>query len=79
MATVWHHTPLLMPFSGSTGPVVHLHGLIGSKKATYLAIYINMLAVPRQYKVVALILDRISVVVPIRTVFAESVTYTYIV
>ena len=24
------HTPLLMPFSGSTGPVVHPHGLTGS-------------------------------------------------
>ena len=27
------HTPLLMPFSGSTGPVVHLHGLTGLRKA----------------------------------------------
>ena len=27
------HTPLLMPFSGSVGPVVHLHGLTGSRKA----------------------------------------------
>ena len=27
------HTSLLMPFSGSTGPLVHLHGLTGSRKA----------------------------------------------
>ena len=27
------HTSLLMQFTGSTGPVVHLHGLIGSRKA----------------------------------------------
>ena len=27
------HTPLIMPFSGSTGPVVHLHGLTGLRKA----------------------------------------------
>ena len=27
------HTPLLIPFSGSIGPVVHLHGLTGSRKA----------------------------------------------
>ena len=33
LATVWHHTSLLMLFSGSTGPVVHVHGLTGSRKA----------------------------------------------
>ena len=39
------HIPLLMPFSGSTGPVVHLHGLTGSRKAAcesrlgYLCVY----------------------------------------
>ena len=27
------HTPLLMPFSGSTDPTVHFHGLTGSRKA----------------------------------------------
>ena len=27
------YTPLLMPFSGSTGQVVHLHGLTGLRKA----------------------------------------------
>ena len=27
------HTSLLMPFSGFTGPVVHLHGLTGLRKA----------------------------------------------
>ena len=27
------HTPLLMPFTGSTGPVVHPHGLTGLRKA----------------------------------------------
>ena len=27
------HTSLLMPFSSSTGPVVHVHGLTGSRKA----------------------------------------------
>ena len=27
------HTPLLMPFSGSTDPTVHLHGLTGLRKA----------------------------------------------
>ena len=27
------HTSLLIPFTGSTGPVVHLHGLTGSRKA----------------------------------------------
>ena len=33
LAIVWHHTSLLMLFTGSTGPVVHLHGLMGSRKA----------------------------------------------
>ena len=28
------HTPLLMPFSDSTGPVVYFHDLTGSRKAT---------------------------------------------
>ena len=53
------HTPLLMPFSGSTGPVVHLHGLTGSRKPPVkadLAICINMLGVPGQCKSVALML-----------------------
>ena len=27
------HTSLLMPFTGSTGPVVHVHGLTGFRKA----------------------------------------------
>ena len=27
------HAPLLMPFSGPTGPVVHLRGLTGSAKS----------------------------------------------
>ena len=27
------HTSLLIPFTGSTGPVVHVHGLIGLRKA----------------------------------------------
>ena len=27
------HTSLLVPFSGSKGPVVHVHGLTGSRKA----------------------------------------------
>ena len=27
------HTSLLMPFTGSTGPVVHVHGLTGLRKA----------------------------------------------
>ena len=27
------HTSFLMPFSGSTGLVVHIHGLTGSRKA----------------------------------------------
>ena len=40
-----------------------------------LAIYINMFGVPGQYKSVALI-NWILVVVPIRTVFTETVTYT---
>ena len=42
-----------------------------------LAIYTHMLGVPGQYKSVALMLgyiNWISVVVPIRTVFAETVT-----
>ena len=60
LATVWHHThPLLIPFSGLTGPVVHLHGLTGLRKAPVkadLAIYINMLGVPGQYKSVSLML-----------------------
>ena len=32
---VWHHTctSLLIPFTGSIGPVVHLHGLTGLRKA----------------------------------------------
>ena len=33
LAAVWHNTSFLMPFTGSTGPVVHLHGLTGSRKA----------------------------------------------
>ena len=33
LATVWYHISLLMPFSGSTGPVVHPRGLTGSRKA----------------------------------------------
>ena len=27
------HTSLVMPFTGSTGPVVHVHGLTGLRKA----------------------------------------------
>ena len=50
-----------MPFSGSTEPVVHLHGLTGSRKASCESrlgyIYISMLGVPGQYKSVALMLS----------------------
>ena len=38
-----------MPFSGSTGPVVHVHGLTGSRIALCeadLAIYTHVLGVP---------------------------------
>ena len=54
------HTSLLMPFSGSTGPVVHLHGLTGQEKPSVkadLAIYTHVLGVPGQYKSVALMLS----------------------
>ena len=57
------HTSLLMPFSGSKGPVVHVHGLTGSRKAFcesrlgYDAIYTHVLGVPGQYKSVALMLS----------------------
>ena len=44
------HTSLLMPFSGSTGRVVHPHGLTGSRKAICvkadLDIYTHVLGVP---------------------------------
>ena len=45
------HISLLMPFTGSTGSVVHLHGLTGSKKPSVKAnldIYIYMLGVLMQ-------------------------------
>ena len=35
LAAVWHHISLLMPFTGSIGPIVQLHGLTGSRKAIY--------------------------------------------
>ena len=55
------HTPLLMQFSSSTGPLVYLHGLTGLGKATcgsrlgYLYLF---LGVPGQYKSVALMFTR---------------------
>ena len=60
VTTVWHHTSLLMPFCGFTGPVVHLQGLTGSRKASVkadLAIYTHVLGVPGQYESVALMLS----------------------
>ena len=33
LAAVWHHISLLIPFTGSIGPIVQLHGLTGSRKA----------------------------------------------
>ena len=61
LATVWHHThtPLLIAFTGSTGPVVHLHGLTGSRMPSVqadLVIYTHMLGVPGQCQSVALML-----------------------
>ena len=42
-----------------------------------LAIYINMPGVPGQYKSVALTLGyKLDLVVPIRTVFTETVTFS---
>ena len=47
------HTSLLMPFTGSTGPVVHLHGLIGLRKAICESrlgyLYTHVLSVLGQY------------------------------
>ena len=69
-----------MPFTGSTGPVVHFHGLTGSRKPTVkadLATYV--LGVPGQYESVALMLaiKWISIVVPIGTVFPNPVTFIH--
>ena len=49
-----HTSLILMPFSGSTDPVVHLHGLTGLRKAmpsvkADLAIYTHVLGMPGQY------------------------------
>ena len=50
-----------MPFTGSTGPVVHLHGLTGSRKAicesTLDYLHTHVLGVPGQYESVALMLS----------------------
>ena len=70
-----------MPFTGSTGPVVHLHGLTGLRKAVFvkehLAIYTHALGVPGQYESVALMLSHEMdfIVVPIGMVFANAITY----
>ena len=49
-----------MPFSGSTGPVVHLHAQEKPPVKADLAIYISKLGVPGQYKSVALMLGHKS-------------------
>ena len=47
-----------MPFTGSTGPVEHLHGLTDLSKAICgVAIYIRMFGVPGQYQSVAIMLS----------------------
>ena len=54
------HTSLLVPFSGSKGPVVHIHHLTASRKPSVkvdLAIYTHVLGVPGQYESVALMLS----------------------
>ena len=72
------HTSLLMPF---TGPVMHLHGLTGSRKAicesTLDYLHTHVHGVPGQYESVALMLSHkwISLVVPIGTVFTNPVKF----
>ena len=71
------HTPLLMPFSGSTGPVVYLHGLTDSRKPpvkAVLAIYFNMFGVPESVALMLRLKLDFSFCVNIRMVFAEIVT-----
>ena len=46
------HTSLLMLFTGSTGPMVHLPRLTGSRKPSVkadLAIYTHVLSVPGRH------------------------------
>ena len=60
---------------------MHLHGSQAQEKLPVkadLAIYINMLGVPGQYKsVYSFNVNWISVVAPIRTVFAEPDSHRY--
>ena len=88
LATVWLHaqTSLLIPITGSTSPVVHVHGLIGSRKAICESrlgyIYTQVLGVTGQYESVALILSHkmdFNCCANIRTVFTNPVTYNYLV
>ena len=50
-----------MPFSGSKGPVLHVHGLTQAQEKPSvkadLAIYTHVLGVPGQYESVALMLS----------------------
>ena len=55
-----HMILIIVPFSGSKGPVVHVHGLTGSRKPSVkadLATYTHVLGVPGQYESVALMLS----------------------
>ena len=80
LATDWYHThrSLLMPFSGSTGLVVHLHCLTGSRKAlckSRLGYYTHVLGVPGQCKSVALTLShKMEFYCCANRVFANPVT-----
>ena len=51
LAAVWHHISLLMPFTGSIGPIVQLHGLTGEEKPSVKAdsaMHTNIFGVPGQ-------------------------------
>ena len=68
-----------MPFTGTTGPVVHLHGLTGSKKA----VCESRLGHLYTYALCAWIflgcsfnVNLVSVVVPFETIFANPGTYS---
>ena len=77
------YTSLLMPFTGSTGPVVHLQGLTGLRKAIcesrlgYLYPCAWCAWIVLECSFIVKLLSWISIVAPIGTGFADPVTFMH--